>query len=141
MYIVRTQGYSKKNLEQRWGLPERVFFACGACHILAYVFLERYQMPNAKAVWIKPGPGFWGNHIFVAVDGWAFDYHGYSRSNALLDHTWKRARHFGRDGMRRLSSYRRRLSSLNRSRGPMTVYGFSSLSSSSMTLCHARTLT
>jgi len=54
MYVVRIPGYSKKNLEQRWGLTERVFFACGACHILAYVFLERCQMPNAEAVWIKP---------------------------------------------------------------------------------------
>jgi len=66
-----------------------VFFACGASHILAYAFLERYEMPDAKVVWIKPRPGLWGNHIFVAFDGWAFDYHGYSRSNALLDHTWK----------------------------------------------------
>jgi hypothetical protein len=94
VYKVRTQGYSKKNLEQCWGLPERVFFAGGACHILAYAFLERYNMLDAKVVWIKPRPGFWGNHIFVAIDGWAFDYHGYSRANALLDHTWKRARHF-----------------------------------------------
>jgi hypothetical protein len=22
----------------RWALPDRVFFACGACHILAYAF-------------------------------------------------------------------------------------------------------
>ena len=76
--IERTQGYSKKNPEQRWGLRERVFFACGASHILAYAFLERYEMPDAKVVWIKPRPGLWGNHIFVAFDGWAFDYHGYS---------------------------------------------------------------
>jgi hypothetical protein len=94
VYKVRTQGYSKKNPEQRWGLPERVFFACGACHILAYAFLERYEMPKAKVVWIKPRPGFWGNHIFVAVDGWTFDYHGYSRPDVFLDHTWKRARRF-----------------------------------------------
>jgi hypothetical protein len=94
MYKVRTPGYSKKNLRQRWALPERVFFACGACHILAYAFLERYQMPRAKAMWIKPRPDFWGNHIFVTVDGWTFDYHGYSRLEAFLDHTWKRARHF-----------------------------------------------
>jgi hypothetical protein len=95
MYQPRTPGYRKSNAEMRWALPDRVFFACGACHILAYAFLERYRVPNAKPVWIKPRPGFWGNHIFVALDGgWAFDYHGYSRSDAFLDHTWKRARHF-----------------------------------------------
>jgi hypothetical protein len=89
-------------------LPERVFFACGACHILAYLFLERYQMRNAKAVWIKPRPGFWGNHIFVAVDGWTFDYHGYSRQMRFSITLGSVRGISGRAGMLRLSSYRRR---------------------------------
>jgi hypothetical protein len=33
--------YSKTNPEQRWGLREGVFFARGACHILAYACLPR----------------------------------------------------------------------------------------------------
>jgi hypothetical protein len=94
VYRVRTPGYSKDDLKQRWALPDRVFFACGACHILAYAFIERYRPAAAKAMWIRPQPGFWGNHIFVATEDWAFDYHGYSQLQALLDHTWKRARHF-----------------------------------------------
>jgi hypothetical protein len=40
MYRMRTN-LPKRHLERRWGLPERVFFACGACQILAYAFLER----------------------------------------------------------------------------------------------------
>ena len=59
----------------RWSLPDRVFFACGACHILVYAFLERYGKPDMKPLWLKPEPGFRGNHIVVATDTWVFDYH------------------------------------------------------------------
>ena len=41
MYVPRTRGYSKKDPQMRWALPDRVFFACGACHILAYAFMAR----------------------------------------------------------------------------------------------------
>lgn len=77
----------------RWALPDRVFFACGACHILAYAFLERYGDLGAKAFWIKPRAGHTGNHIFVALDARAFDYHGLSERQHLIEHYWKRARH------------------------------------------------
>lgn len=76
----------------RWNLPDRVFFACGACHILAYAFLERYGRPEHEITWIKPASGFIGNHIFVATAAWVFDFHGYSERTAFLRHTWKRAR-------------------------------------------------
>jgi hypothetical protein len=42
MYQPQTPGYQKSNAEMRWALPDRVFFACGACHILAYAFLQRW---------------------------------------------------------------------------------------------------
>lgn len=73
-------------------MPDRVFFACGACHILAYAFLERYDRPGAKAFWLKPDQGFTGNHIVVATDAWVFDYHGYADRERFLAHTFKRAR-------------------------------------------------
>jgi hypothetical protein len=94
MYRVRTKGYSKHNARQRWALPDRVFFACGACHILAYAFLERYGREDMRPLWLKPAPGFTGNHIFIAAGDWIFDYHGYSGREAFLAHTWRRARHF-----------------------------------------------
>ena len=92
MYRVRTAGYSKRNAESRWALPDRVFFACGACHVLAYAFLERHGSPATKAFWLKPDPGFSGNHVFVATEAWAFDYHGYSERRRLLDHICRQAR-------------------------------------------------
>jgi hypothetical protein len=75
----------------RWALPDRVFFACGACQVLAYAFLTRYDDLNAKAVWIKPDEGQTGNHIFVAFKETVFDYHGYAQREAFLSHYWKRA--------------------------------------------------
>ncbi|MDJ0897105.1 MAG: hypothetical protein QNJ92_18310 [Alphaproteobacteria bacterium] len=92
MYQPRTKNYRKQDKHIRWALPDRVFFACGACHILAHAFLERYGTPEMRVEWLKPDPGQIGNHIFVAADGWAFDYHGYSDRELFLDHTFKRAR-------------------------------------------------
>lgn len=75
----------------RWNLPDRVFFACGACQVLAYVFINRFNLPDAKAVWIKPDEGHTGNHIFVSFADKVFDYHGYSKREDFLEHYWKRS--------------------------------------------------
>ena len=92
MYQPRTPGYLKDDPALRWALPDRVFFACGACHILASAFLARWGRPDMTAVWIKPSPGFTGNHIFVDGGEWAFDYHGYSRKSDFLRHSWRTSR-------------------------------------------------
>jgi hypothetical protein len=76
----------KENPIRRWALPERVFFACGACHILAYAFLRTYPSSGFVAHWIKPAEGFTGNHIVVVRNDLAFDYHGYSQWGHLLRH-------------------------------------------------------
>jgi hypothetical protein len=71
---------------KRWGVPDRIFFACGACHILAYAFIQRFPKAEFQPIWIKPAKGFTGNHI-VAVNGdTAFDYHGYSSWQNLISH-------------------------------------------------------
>lgn len=92
MYQPRTPGYRKSNAEMRWALPDRVFFACGACHILAYAFLQRWGGPDMQAVWIKPAPGHIGNHVFINGGEWVFDYHGYSAKPRFLAHIWRGAR-------------------------------------------------
>lgn len=74
----------KEDPVRRWALPERVFFACGACHILAYAFLKAYPNSGFVAHWINPAAGFTGNHIVVVRKDLAFDYHGYSGWSALL---------------------------------------------------------
>ena len=90
MYVLRPG--IKQDPQRRWSLPDRVFFACGACHILAYAFLSKYPGRGFGALWIKPHKGFTGNHIVVTDGDIAFDYHGYSRAEALIDHTHTKAR-------------------------------------------------
>lgn len=70
----------------RWSLPERIFFACGACHILSYAFLTERGTEHSKAIWIKPGRGYRGNHIVTVTGDVAFDYHGYSSWKKLQSH-------------------------------------------------------
>lgn len=90
--MYQIAGSTKRNPVLRWSLPDRIFFACGACQVLAYAFLERYGPSGLKAFWIKPAAGFTGNHIFIAANGgWAFDYHGYSCRQNLLDHAYRKA--------------------------------------------------
>jgi hypothetical protein len=82
----------KENPVRRWNLPDRVFFASGACHILAHAFLERFASAGFGPIWIRPRNGFTGNHVFVTNGRLAFDYHGYVPNVRLLDHYTKRAR-------------------------------------------------
>ena len=47
--MYRIEGFRKRDPQLRWELPDPVFFACGACHILSYAFLERYDVPSIQA--------------------------------------------------------------------------------------------
>ncbi len=84
----------KRCPQRRWAQPDRRFFACGACHVLAAAFLERFPGAGYAPVWIRPRAGFTGNHVFLTDGTTAFDYHGYSRLTALLSHYTRRARRY-----------------------------------------------
>lgn len=90
--MYRIPGEVKRDPVRQWALPDRVFFACGACQVLAYAFLDRHGTAGRQAIWLKPDAGFTGNHIVVAGGDWIFDYHGYSGRDAFLGHTWAKAR-------------------------------------------------
>jgi hypothetical protein len=83
---------TKSDPVRRWKLPDRVFFAAGACHILAYAFLERFPERGGKAIWLRPLDGSPTNHIFVDLGDTAFDFHGYVEKRQLLEHFARRAR-------------------------------------------------
>jgi hypothetical protein len=93
MYKRRTPG-SKRDPVKQWALPDRVFFAAGACHILAYAFLDAHPDWGFEPVWIRPIPGHTGNHIVLRRGGIVFDYHGYSAWDAYWLHTHRRANQF-----------------------------------------------
>lgn len=82
----------KQDPVKRWSLSDKVFFACGACHILAHAFLERFPDQNYYPVWIRPKEGFTGNHVFATNDELVFDWHGYSKKEKFLKHCFKRYR-------------------------------------------------
>jgi hypothetical protein len=91
MYRRRTPG-AKRDPAKQWALPDRVFFAAGACHMLAYAFLEQYPRSGFEARWIRPAPGHTANHIVVLRDdGCVFDYHGFSGWSQYWAHAVRRA--------------------------------------------------
>lgn len=76
----------KQDPHRRWALPDRIFFGHGACHILAGTYLRAMPLPGYHAERIIPKNGLPGNHIYVTDGTLAFDYHGYSLRDRLLDH-------------------------------------------------------
>jgi hypothetical protein len=90
MYMRRTKGAKRDPIKQ-WRLPDRVFFACGACHVLASAFLRTYPESGFTPIWIRPVEDHTGHHIVAVRDNLAFDYHGYSDWPRLLAHMKRRA--------------------------------------------------
>jgi hypothetical protein len=84
MYVLKPG--IKADPHRRWSLPDRVFFGHGACHILAGVFLDQPPLPGFYSERVVPTEGFPGNHVYVTNGVVAFDYHGYSRRERLLEH-------------------------------------------------------
>lgn len=90
MYVLAP--WKKEDPVIRWGLPDRIFFGHGACHILAGVILQQNIDPSFAAFWIKP-KAHPGTHLFVSDGEIAFDYHGYSLLKRLKKHHHKVWRH------------------------------------------------
>jgi hypothetical protein len=84
MYILNPE--IKRDPVRRWALPDRIFFGYGACHILAGTYLDSPPLAGFHAERIIPSGGFFGNHVYVTDGEIAFDYHGYSTREHLLDH-------------------------------------------------------
>jgi hypothetical protein len=67
-----------------WARSDQAFFAAGACHILADLFVQLHQKDGFKMVFIKPADGFSGNHVYASDGEWAFDHNGWTRENELI---------------------------------------------------------
>lgn len=80
----------KRDPQKRWKLKDRIFFGNGACHILAGAYLEVAPLTGFHAEWIRPHPGFSGNHIYVTDGDLTFDFHGYASRRRLLDYYRRR---------------------------------------------------
>lgn len=89
MYVLKPG--TKQDRLRHWALPDRHFFASGACHILAHTFMETYPDAGYEPIWIEPARGFTGNHIVAVRGEYAFDYHGYTLWPRLLAHMTAKA--------------------------------------------------
>jgi len=91
--VYRLKPGIKQDHVRRWALPDRIFFAHGACHILAGVYLGEAPLPGFHAERIIPNGEVPGGHMYVTDGTVAFDYHGYSLRQSLLEHhrrSWSR---------------------------------------------------
>lgn len=93
--IFRTEA-QKKDQSLSWQRGDRAFFASGACHILAHVFLEQCADPGYHPYMICPSAGFRGEHVFAATKDTVFDYHGFSDRSVFEEHYFRKMKRFFR---------------------------------------------
>jgi hypothetical protein len=74
----------KADLERSWRRPDEEFFASGACHVLAGVFLRGPLADGFGALLIEPRDGARGGHVIAASAQWVFDCRGWQRREPYL---------------------------------------------------------
>lgn len=74
----------KSNPVLSWARDDKNFFAAGACHILAFLFIQLHPNEGFEFIHIKPKDGFGGNHVYASNGIWAFDYDGWTKETELL---------------------------------------------------------
>jgi hypothetical protein len=84
----------KSDLARSCHRPDRPFFASGACHILAYAFLQKHSDFDYHPIYISPHPGFRGSHLVVSDGNTIFDYHGYSDHDYFMEHYFIKMRRY-----------------------------------------------
>jgi hypothetical protein len=91
--IFRSQ-QAKEDTVHSWHRPDRVFFAAGACHLLAAAFLETYSAAGYYPIIIRPEEGYRGTHVAVSNGEFVFDYHGYTEEPRYCAHFFKKIGRF-----------------------------------------------
>jgi hypothetical protein len=79
----------KRDMFKSWARDDQAFFASGACHILADLFVQLHMHEGYKMVFIKPAKGFAGNHVYASNGVWAFDHNGWTQEKDLIAATEK----------------------------------------------------
>jgi hypothetical protein len=87
IHFARTDA-EYKDVFLAWQRDNRSFFAAGACHILAHLFLSLHHGGDYQLIYIKPHEGFKGSHMYASDGTWAFDFNGWTLEAELLtEHT------------------------------------------------------
>lgn len=74
----------RKDMFKSWARGDQAFFAAGACHILAELFVQLHAGEGYYKVYIKPAASFPGNHVYATNGTWAFDHNGWTKEQELL---------------------------------------------------------
>lgn len=65
-----------------WQRSDQAFFAAGACHILAFAFLDAFPAAGFRPVALRENGA--PNHVYVTDGTWAFDHAGWTREAEIL---------------------------------------------------------
>ena len=66
-YLFDRTPEEKRDMFKSWARSDQAFFASGACHILADLFVQLHQHEGYKMVHIKPAESFTGNHVYAQM--------------------------------------------------------------------------
>jgi hypothetical protein len=76
--LYRRTPEEKADERLAWARPDRAVFAAGACHVLAYRFIERMPEAEFRAIHIHPRGVDLPYHMFATDGTIAFDFNGFS---------------------------------------------------------------
>src|SRR5687768_8983112 len=83
--IVLRTPEEKADANLCWSRPDEDFFAAGACHVLAAVFLVTYPCAGFRAWSVCPRPPHHrAGHVVVSRDDVIFDWAGYADRETFL---------------------------------------------------------
>ena len=74
-----------------WNRTDAAFFASGACHILAFAFLETYSNLGFECIYLQPKNAMPGSHMYASNGIWSFDFNGWHKESILIESTIKAA--------------------------------------------------
>lgn len=77
----------RRDMFLAWQRDDKTFFASGACHILAHMFLSLHSHEGFELICIKPLGDYSGYHLYASDGTWAFDYNGWTLEEELLEVT------------------------------------------------------
>jgi hypothetical protein len=81
--LYRRTSAEKADPRLAWVRPDRAVFAAGACHVLAYRFIERMPGAGFRPILIHPRGVEHPYHMFATDGAIAFDFNGFSEDAAL----------------------------------------------------------
>ncbi|WP_446217933.1 hypothetical protein [Micromonospora sp. IBHARD004] len=67
-----------------WKRSDQAFFAVGACHVLAWVAVERYASAGFGIMGLRQLGEPYVSHVIISNGRWAFDHDGWTPLPELL---------------------------------------------------------